>query len=176
MNIVWVKAGGLLPLNSGGKPEPSHLKWLTGKHTVSVFNFYAAEQSDPHPALKNSFARVENVSLDLPDKGSLADGLLYVRSVLSMRPYAFSRYCRGSVAKRLRRFLAEPCDVIVCDFLIAAEIIPWDIPCPKVIFTHNAEGVIWRRHTQGAANPLRKAVFWREWRFTERAEAVSSMS
>ena len=64
----------------------------------------------------------------------------------------------------------EAYDVIVCDFLVAAGVIPWDWPCPKVLFTHNVEAVIWRRHYEVARNPLWKAVSWLEWKRMAAAE------
>ncbi len=65
---------------------------------------------------------------------------------------------------------SEKYDVIVCDFLVAAGVIPWDLPCPKVLFTHNVEALIWKRHYEVARNPLWKLLSWREWRAMERAE------
>lgn len=171
MNIVWVKAGGLLPLNAGGRSRSYHLlKGLAQKHPVSVFTFYAAQRDDPHPVLKKSFARVECIPLDLPLKGSFRDHLTYACSVFSMQPYALVKYYRRSIAKQLRSFLKAPCDVIVCDFLFSAPVIPWEVPCTKVFFSHNVEAVIWQRHYHIASNPLWKAVSWREWRLTLRAE------
>jgi glycosyltransferase involved in cell wall biosynthesis len=75
------------------------------------------------------------------------------------------------VARELRKLLqSEKYDVIVCDFLVAAGVIPWDLPCPKVLFTHNVEALIWKRHYEVARNPLWKMLSWREWRAMERAE------
>jgi glycosyltransferase involved in cell wall biosynthesis len=61
-------------------------------------------------------------------------------------------------------------DIIVSDFLFGAPAIPWDFPCPKVLFAHNVEAMIWKRHYEVARNPLWKALSWREWKTMERAE------
>jgi glycosyltransferase involved in cell wall biosynthesis len=61
-------------------------------------------------------------------------------------------------------------DAIVCDFLVAAGVIPWNENCSKVLFTHNVEATIWRRHYEVATNPLWKALSWREWKRMEAAE------
>jgi polysaccharide biosynthesis protein PslH len=61
-------------------------------------------------------------------------------------------------------------DVILCDFLTPAAVIPWDWPGPKVIFTHNVEAVIWRRRYEVARHPLWKALSWYEWRRMRAAE------
>jgi len=49
-------------------------------------------------------------------------------------------------------------------------VIPWDSPIPKVLFTHNVEAAIWRRHYEVATNLIWKAISLREWRKMESAE------
>ena len=58
----------------------------------------------------------------------------------------------------------------MCDFLVAAGVIPWNFPCPKVLFTHNVEALIWKRHFEVARNPAWKGICWREYWRTARAE------
>ena len=171
MNIVWAKAGGLLPVNSGGRSRSYHLlKCLAEKHSISVFTFYAAQHDDPHPTLKESFARVEYLPLDLPQKGGFSDYILYGQSLLSMQSYSLAKYRRSSIKERLRRFLEGRCDVLVCDFLFSAPVIPWDAPCPKVLLSHNVEATIFERQYRVAENQLWRAVCRREWQLIERAE------
>src|SRR5262249_49905134 len=38
--------------------------------------------------------------------------------------------------------------LIVCDFLFPAVNLPARLPCPAVMFTHNVESEIWRRHAE----------------------------
>lgn len=171
MNIVWVKAGGLLPVNTGGRSRSYHLlKCLAQKHSVSVFTFYAAQPDDPHPLLREPFSRVECLPLAIPAKGTLSDYVRYGLSLLSMQSYSLAKYHRRRVRHRVRRFLEEGCDVIVCDFLFSAPSIPWDVACPKVLFSHNVEAAIWERHFRVANSAIWRAVCWREWRLTEKAE------
>ena len=90
---------------------------------------------------------------------------------MSGQPYSLSKYCRPEVEASLRELIrADDFDVIVCDFLVPAPIIPWKSETPNVIFTHNVETAIWERHYRVARNPLWKAAFWREYRTTARAE------
>src|SRR4029079_9009611 len=42
----------------------------------------------------------------------------------------------------------QPFDLIVCDFLFPAVNLPKQLPCPAVMFTHNVESEIWRRHAE----------------------------
>jgi polysaccharide biosynthesis protein PslH len=172
MKILWVKAGGLVPLDLGGRIRSYQiLKELARRHQITLFTFYAEQAEDPHPALKEAFERVECLPLKMPAPRSLAEALRYGRNLFSLTPYTMSKFCRPEVRKRLRRLLEEErYDVIICDFLFAAGVIPWQIPCPKVLFTHNVEAVIWKRQYEVARNPLWKLMCWREYRSVERSE------
>jgi glycosyltransferase involved in cell wall biosynthesis len=111
------------------------------------------------------------VPLDLPAPKSFAEMLDYSIRLFSSAPYNITKYCRPKVRRRLRALLKqETYDIMLCDFMAAAGVIPWDWPTPKVLFTHNVEAAIWRRHYEVATNPIWKAISWREWRKTEAAE------
>src|ERR1700674_2137403 len=172
MKILWVKAGGLVPPDTGGEIcRYKILRELARQHSVTFFSFYAAHDGDVHPELKNIFERVVCLPLRLPAPKSLAEMRVYSFGLLSPQPYNITKYCRPEVRRELRTLLQrESYDVIVCDFLVAAGVIPWDAPTPKVIFTHNVEAAIWRRHYEVATNPAWKAIAWQEWRKVEAAE------
>jgi sugar transferase (PEP-CTERM/EpsH1 system associated) len=172
MKILWVKAGGLVPPDTGGKIRSYNmLRELARQHSVTFFSFYAAHDNDLHPGLKNMFDRVVCVPLGLPALRSFAEMRDYGIRLLSSEPYSITKYCRPEVRRRLQALLKqETYDVILCDFMVAAGVIPWDWPTPKVLFTHNVEATIWRRHYEVATNPIWKAISWREWRKMEAAE------
>jgi glycosyltransferase involved in cell wall biosynthesis len=50
-------------------------------------------------------------------------------------------------------------DVVVFDFLHSAVLAPDQLKCPSVLFTHNVESEIFRRHRDTVANPIKRA-FW----------------
>lgn len=172
MKILWVKAGGLVPPDFGGRIRSYNiLKELARSHEVTLFTFYGEQPYDPHAELNNVFSRVEYRPLRLPAPGSFSAAPLYARCLLSLRPFTIFKFCKPQVARDLRRLLKEErYDAIVCDFAIAGGVIPWDYPCPKVLFTHNVEAQIWRRHVQVARNPVWKAICWRECVTMSRAE------
>jgi polysaccharide biosynthesis protein PslH len=172
VKILWVKAGGLLPLDSGGKIRSYNiLRELAKLHEVTYFGFHAEQESAAHDELRNIFAEVVCSPLNLPPAKSLTELAQYSLGILSRDPYAIRKYCRPPVAKQLRQLvLSHTYDVIICDFLVAAGVIPWDVPVPKVLFTHNVEAVIWKRHYEVARNPFWKMLSWREWRAMEGAE------
>jgi sugar transferase (PEP-CTERM/EpsH1 system associated) len=172
MKILWVKAGGLVPPDTGGKIRSYNiLRQLARQHSVTFFSFYAAHDGDLHPELQNILERVVCVPLRLPAPKSVAEMRDYAARLLSDEPYSITKFCRPEVLHRLRALLQQQTyDVILCDFIFAAGAIPWDCPAPKVLFTHNVEATIWRRHYEVAANPIWKAISWREWRKMAAAE------
>jgi polysaccharide biosynthesis protein PslH len=172
MKILWVKAGGLVPPDTGGKIRSYNiLRQLAKNHEVTFFSFYAAHDHDVHSELSQVFQQVVQIPLDLPAARSARDLLDYAAHFFSLEPYNLAKYCRPLVRKKLRALLQkETYDVILCDFIFAAGVIPWEWPCPKVLFTHNVEAIIWRRHFEVARNPLWKALSWREWKRMDAAE------
>jgi sugar transferase (PEP-CTERM/EpsH1 system associated) len=91
-----------------------------------------------------------------PPKGSLR---FYVHAALHLfdpLPYAVAKYRSRAFAQRLTALLAtRPFDLVVCDFLFPAVNLPAKLPCPAVIFTHNVESEIWRRHAETRSFPAR---------------------
>jgi sugar transferase (PEP-CTERM/EpsH1 system associated) len=172
MKILWVKAGGLVPPDTGGKIRSYNiLRELAREHAITFFSFYGAQAGDIHSGLRTVFEKVVCIPLDLPAPKSFRESLDYGMRLFTNQPYNISKYCRPQVRAELRQLLRqETFDVIICDFLIAAGAIPWESPSPKVLFTHNVESVIWQRHYQVTSNPVWKLLSWREWRTMETAE------
>jgi polysaccharide biosynthesis protein PslH len=172
MRILWVKAGGLVPPDTGGKIRSYNiLRQLASRHSVTFFSYYASLPNDTHSDLKSIFDGVVCVPLQLPRQKSPAEGLEYGMRLFSYQPYSIAKYCRPEAQKRLGSLLEkESYDVIVCDFIFAAGVIPWNWHIPKVLFTHNVEATIWRRHYEVAKNPLWKTISRWEWRKMAAAE------
>ncbi|MFZ0636610.1 MAG: glycosyltransferase [Candidatus Acidiferrales bacterium] len=186
MNILWVKSGDLVPLDTGGKIRSFNLlKELARQHQVDLVTFYPEQENDGHPALNRYFRRVTCIPLKLPEKNGAGDYANYALNLFSLQPYSMRKYCQPRVARQVRALLArETYDVIVCDFFLTGAVIPWEFPCPKVLFTHNVEAQIWQRHFQVSRNPVWKAISWREYktiarlehRYLEQADAVLTVS
>jgi len=172
MKILWVKAGGLVPPDTGGKIRSYNiLRQLAKRYAITFFSFHAAHEDQAHEELSQIFQQVIRVPLDLPPAKGLRELLNYGTSLFLREPYNLTKYCRPIVRKKLRALLQEETfDVVLCDFLFTAGVIPWDYPCPKVLFSHNVETVIWERHYRVATNPLWKAVSWLEWKKMSSAE------
>jgi len=69
-------------------------------------------------------------------------------------------------------FREQRFDVAVCDFLDAAVNFPGRLNIPCVLFQHNVESEIWRRHAATASNPVKKAMYGMEFGKMQRYERI----
>jgi len=172
LKLLWVKSGSLVPPDTGGKIRSYNLiRELARNHDVTLFTFYAPHPNDKHSELEKFCSRVINAPITLPRTRGFGEAINYARHFFSLRPYTMAKYCKPSVARALRKLVREQdFDAIVCDFLFSADVIPWDWPRPKILFTHNVEEQIWSRHFQVTRNPIWKLVSWREYKTMRAAE------
>jgi polysaccharide biosynthesis protein PslH len=172
MKLLWVKAGGLLPPDTGGKIRSFQiLKQLARKHDITLFTFYPAHPQDLHPAGSDIFSKVICVPLPLPPRRSLAEYVRYARMLIAGRPFTIDKYFYPEVRRRYAALLQSTgYDLIVCDFIFPAPLIDWKTPPPKILFTHNVEAQVWARHYKIASNPVVKVACWLESRALQRAE------
>jgi hypothetical protein len=75
----------------------------------------------------------------------------YLVKLPKRAPYAVRRFASRVVNQHLKAWLRN-FDVAVCDFLDAAVI-------PTILFQHDVDSEIWRRHTLAAKNGVKKLVY-----------------
>jgi polysaccharide biosynthesis protein PslH len=161
MKILWLKSDLLLPLDKGGKLRTWHLmRHLSRRHAITYLAF-----ADPRtPAgqldgMREVAATVEVVRRTDPPKGSMRFYAGAAAHLLDPLPYAVGKYRSREYRRRLRQRLAQDrFDLVVCDFLVPAVNMPHRLPCPSVVFTHNVEAEIWRRHAETASNPMARRL------------------
>ncbi len=162
MRILWVKAGRLLPLDSGGKLRSYHLaRQLDARHDVTLLSYFDGEHDDEYfSALTREFPGALAMTSGLHLDGTLQRGLRYLRCLLSDAPYAVTKFSTPRVATRVANLLhRQAYDVAVCDFLSASLNFTTPSTTPLVLFQHNVEASLWERQAALERNPLRRAVF-----------------
>jgi sugar transferase (PEP-CTERM/EpsH1 system associated) len=108
--------------------------------------------------MRHVASRVITIPRTEPAKRSLRFYADAARFVIHPLPYAVGKYRSRRFAATVERLIADDaCDLIVSDFLFPAINLPGGLPCPAVIFTHNVESEIWRRH---AENQQRRLGRW----------------
>jgi glycosyltransferase involved in cell wall biosynthesis len=165
VKILWVKANKLLPLHSGGDIRSFHLaRHISSRHELCFLSYYDGEPDPPYEReLKEKFPGACCVctakSQALP-----ARAFDYLGKLLDQAPYAVSRFKSASVRNKLKLWLTSGrFDVAVCDFLDAGINCP-STPVPTILFQHNVESEIWRRHAETESNPAKRAIYAIEFR------------
>lgn len=161
MRILWVKAGKLLPLDSGGRIRSYHiLRHLAQTHQVHLLGYYGGTRDPGYEAqITGQLPGAEIVYTAAPEAG-MGQVLDYLRRLPAPAPYAVNKFTHPRVRRATGNALsARRCDVAVCDFLSASLNFPHSSPVPVVLFQHNVETVLWRRMAERAMNPLTKLSY-----------------
>ena len=175
MRILWVKADKLLPVENGGNIRTYHiLRYLASRHELTFYSYYGGETDKEYEReLEQRVPGSVAVCTGKRELSGISRGLDYLAHLNSQPPYAVSRFASFQVQDRLRSWFREQrFDVAVCDFLDAAVNFPGRLNVPCVLFQHNVESEIWRRHAATADNPLKKMMYGMEFRKMLRYEQV----
>lgn len=162
MRILWLKTELLHPVDKGGKIRTYQmLKVLKQRHHVTYLTL------DDGRAAPDAAERAAEYCHDLvrvplrpATKPSLRFYLDVVGSLFTRHAYAIGRYASRAFAERLAA-MAVPgaTDLVVSDFLAPAVNLPGRLPVPVVLFQHNVEAVLWKRHCEVAGNLASRALF-----------------
>jgi sugar transferase (PEP-CTERM/EpsH1 system associated) len=173
MRILWLNANLLLPLDKGGKLRTWHLmRQLARRHEVTYLAFADLDEAAAHrDGMLAACASVVTVPRHEAPRHSLAFHAGVALRVFSRLPYAVGKYRSRAYTRAVESLLgSRPCDVLLCDFLVPAVNLPASVPCPSVLFTHNVEAEIWRRHADTATHPLRRILLRQQWHRMQRFE------
>jgi glycosyltransferase involved in cell wall biosynthesis len=171
MKILWVKAGPLVPLTAGGRIRSWNiLKNLGAWDEVTLLTYSPSYIGTEQPGVGEHVAKLISLGFLGPSKYSPLYYLDYVRRIFSPAPFTVGKTGIRSIRRQIQQLLQnERFDVVVCDFLSATLSLPKETPCPLVLFAHNVETMIWKRHFEVASNPVRKVVtgieYWKMRRF-----------
>jgi polysaccharide biosynthesis protein PslH len=161
MKILWVKAGKLLPVDTGGKIRSYNiLRHLAKEHEVTLLSYYGGRRdSEYEAAIEQRLPGAQTIYTAAPE-GALAQSLDYALRLPSASPYAVRKFTDPRVRQEVvRRLSSDSLDVAVCDFLSASLNFPESLAAPVVLFQHNVETMLWRRMAETEKNPLRKLSY-----------------
>jgi glycosyltransferase involved in cell wall biosynthesis len=162
LKIFWVKANKILPVHSGGDIRSYNIaRQLAVQHDLTFFSYHDGTADEAYEkALREHFPRAVCVCTGERNDTVVRRGLDYARKVSDHAPYAVSRFASRAVASKIARSYAEQAfDVAVCDFLDAAVNFPKELSIPTVLFQHNVESEIWRRHATNQSGGLKKMIY-----------------
>ena len=159
MRILWVTAGFLHPTNRGGQIRTLEmLKRLHARHEVYYIAFDNPAQPEGLQRAHEYCSQAYPLPLEVPPRRSLKFAGQFVGNVFSSMPLSLSRYVSAAMREQITQLRrASHFDSVVCDFLTPA---PNFADMSKVVlFQHNVETMIWRRHVEQSPDPVRKAYF-----------------
>jgi sugar transferase (PEP-CTERM/EpsH1 system associated) len=174
MRILWLNTPLLLPLDKGGKLRTWHLmRHLAQRNHITCISFAEPAQLAQH---REGMKAVCAELVAIPRREGTKEGLRFyasvVRHLLDPVPYAVAQYRSRRYRRAVRHALESGrFDRVVCDFLVPAVNLPDRLPCPSVLFTHNVEAEIWRRHAETESNRVRRRLYRTQWRRMLRFEA-----
>ena len=167
MRILWLKSELLHPLDKGGKIRTYQmLRHLKREHEVTYLSF--ARPDDPGTAFELSTEychRLVTIPWREPRKFGARFYYDLTSSLVSPLPYAIRKYGSRAMRSAIESEMRErEYDVVVCDFLVASINLPPSPGCAAVLFQHNVEHMIWRRHFETQKNGLKRAFLKTQWR------------
>jgi sugar transferase (PEP-CTERM/EpsH1 system associated) len=168
---LWLKTELLHPVDKGGKIRTYNiLKELKRDHHITYLalddgsaDVAAREQAHEYC---HELVCVPHQQREKFSSGFYGELLLNLASPL---PYAIKKYESASMRRQLAERVNDH-DVVICDFLPPAINVPRGLQCPSILFQHNVEAMIWKRHFEVQANPLKKIYLRQQWRKMKRFE------
>ncbi len=167
MKILWVKANKILPAHSGGAIRSYQiLRRLAALHELIFFSYYGGEPDAQYEKeVTRQFPGAVCLCTGKRGFNSVGRGLDYLARLATSVPYAVSRFKSLRVQEQLNSWFEEKrFDVAVCDFLDAAVNFPGRLIIPAILFQHNVESEIWRRHAATERNAAKEFLYQLEFK------------
>ena len=179
MRILWLKTELLHPVDKGGRIRTYHmLKELKREHQITYLTLDDGTAAPDARARATEYCH-ELVVVPHQTRTKFTPGfyLDLTRNLLTRLPYFIMKYESPEMRKEIEQLTARTnFDVVVCDFLMPSVNLPAQLPCPTVLFQHNVEAMIWKRHYQVQQNPLKKLYLYGQWRKAFNFERIMAQS
>jgi polysaccharide biosynthesis protein PslH len=162
MRILWVKAGKLLPVDTGGKIRSFNiLRELAQNNDLTLLTYYGGKRDkDYEDEIQDRFPGAVTIHTAANDTTGLERALDYLRRLLRRAPYAVTKFHSPDVAQWVKQGMGDHrFDVAVCDFLSATLNFPERLELPTVLFQHNVESILWRRQAAHEPNHIQRLAF-----------------
>jgi len=159
MKILWVKSDFLHPTTKGGHIRTLEtLKRLHQRHEIHYVALDLAEQRGGVERSGEYCTKAYPIPHSVPARNTAGYFLQAFAGLFSSIPVSVSRYESDAMRRQVETLQrTEKFDAVVCDFLFPAVNMP-DLGS-SVLFQHNVEAMIWKRHTETAISTLRRAYF-----------------
>jgi glycosyltransferase involved in cell wall biosynthesis len=161
------------PMDTGGKIRTGKiLEELKNVFDVTLVSNVESPKDDRYlDQVKNLCAEFYPVPWKEARKYTLKFYLKLLRSLFSHYPFTVINDYSADIESVLRCLINEKrFDLLICDFLQPSLNFRNLNGAPTLLFEHNIEAVIPRRHFETSRNPIAKTFWWLQWRRMERYE------
>jgi polysaccharide biosynthesis protein PslH len=167
MRILWLKTDLLHPVDVGSRIRTYFMmRELKRKHEFTYLTF------DDGTADPEAYQRATEYCDELvrvPHRTVRKFSWSFYRdlamNVLSNKPYVIEKYQSAVFTDTINRLVHKNrVELVVCDFLHPSINLPSGLPCPVLLFQHNVEAMIWRRHADVQTHGIKRAYFQQQWR------------
>jgi glycosyltransferase involved in cell wall biosynthesis len=174
MRLLWLKTNLLHPVDTGGKIRTYYmLRELKKQHHVTYLAL------DDGTAAIDAVERATEYCHELirvPHRTSTKFSFRFfgelARNLASPLPYAVEKYRSVEYGRRIAEEHPKA-DVMICDFLFPSVNVPQQLSRPSLLFQHNVEALIWKRHAETQRRRLARFLFRMQWRRMEAFERAA---
>src|SRR5581483_7888213 len=166
MRILWLKTELLHPVDKGGKIRTYHmLRRIRQTHDVTYITLVRAD--DPAEAQSRASEYCRRL-IPIPHQEATKFSARFYRDLAfnlsSPLPYAIQKYRSAAMQEAINQELQQRVyDAVVCDFLTPSVNFKPNATTPAVLFQHNVESMIWKRHYETQRQPLKRTLFHNQW-------------
>jgi len=166
MRILWLKTELLHPVDKGGKIRTYQmLRHINQLHDVTYLTLIKHDEPIDALAQAGEYCRrlipVKHAEIAKFSPQFYRDLAFNLGSSM---PYAIQKYRSAAMQEAIEHELcSRQYDAVVCDFLTPSINFKSDAATPTVLFQHNVESSIWKRHYEIQQHPLKRALFYNQW-------------
>jgi len=173
VRILWLKTELLHPVDKGGKIRTYNmLKELKRDHHITYLTLDDGSAGREARERADEYCH-ELVCIPHHPREKFSKGF-YVELLFNLGsrfPYAVKKYESAAMRREIiKRTPDDSIDVVICDFLAPAINVPGSLSCPSILFQHNVEAMIWKRHFEVQSNAAKKLYLRDQWRKMRRFE------
>ncbi len=158
MKILFIQKRILFPVDTGWKIRTLNvLKHLAGWHDVTYLCNLQSGEEEFVPAMRELRVQLETIPWRETPRGGVGFYRDLLLNIFSPYPFTVNKDYNRRLRRRAAELLSEQTfDLVVCDFVqMARNVVGLQGP-PKLLFQHNVEAEIYRRHAaNGPTGPRR---------------------
>src|SRR5579872_5292126 len=166
MKILFVHKQILFPRDTGGKIRVLNvLKHLGRWHDVTYVSNLRRGEEQYLPQMKELGLRLETVLGDTAHRGSARFYAEVAANLVSPYPFTIARNYDLAIREKIASLLAaERFDLLICDTIVMARHTVGLSAPVSILFQHNVEAQILRRHADIAPGRAKRWYMRHQWR------------